>query len=158
MNALVVYDSAYSNTEKIASVITDALASTLSVTLRKVQEVSQEDISRYDIVYIGSPTQGGKPTEPITAFLANLPGEAWKEKVWAVFDTRFAIDAHGIGLKLLMKTIGFAAPKIATQIKQSGGKLATEPKGFIVTDKKGPLADGELENAASWAISAIHGS
>jgi hypothetical protein len=71
----------------------------------------------------------------------------------AVFDTRFAKNAHGIGLRLLMNTIGFAAEKMARALQQKGGRPLVEPAGFIVKDKEGPLKKGELERAVAWTHS-----
>lgn len=49
-----------------------------------------------------------------------------------------------------MGLIGYAAPKILSVLESKGGKRAAEPVGFIVTDKKGPLTEGELERARAW--------
>jgi hypothetical protein len=34
---------------------------------------------------------------------------------------------------------------------RKGGNLLVEPEGFFVEKTKGPLKEGELERAASWA-------
>ncbi|KKR94701.1 MAG: Flavodoxin, partial [Candidatus Roizmanbacteria bacterium GW2011_GWA1_41_13] len=69
----------------------------------------------------------------------------------SAFDTRFAKDEHGFGLKVLMNTIGFAAEKIAKSLQNKGGTLVVPAEGFIVTGREGPLKKGELERAAEWA-------
>jgi hypothetical protein len=50
-----------------------------------------------------------------------------------------------------MKVIDFAAPRIAKTLVAKGGQLATDPEGFIVIGKQGPLKEGELERALQWA-------
>jgi hypothetical protein len=54
-----------------------------------------------------------------------------------------------------MKVIGYAAPRISSGLQAKGGRLAAAPEGFIVEDKEGPLKQGELERAASWARSLV---
>jgi hypothetical protein len=70
----------------------------------------------------------------------------------AAFDTRFKADElDSAGLRVLVKTGGYAAKRIATQLKKAGGKLIAQPEGFYVEDIEGPLKPGELERAADWA-------
>lgn len=93
--------------------------------------------------------------------MKSIPAEGLKGVRVAVFDTRFAVSEHGLGLKLLMKTIGFAADKLARQLTTLGGELVVPAEGFIVQDKKGPLAKGELERAGVWGgeiakVSGLH--
>jgi flavodoxin len=150
MKALVVYDSAYGNTEKIAK----ALA--MSITPAEIAEVVQaseeptSELESVDLLIVGSPTQGGRPTKPIQQYIKTLPSHALNGKHVAAFDTRFAMSSQGLGLRLVMKTIGFAAARIASGLQAKGGILVSRPEGFIVTDKEGPLKQGELERAAKW--------
>jgi hypothetical protein len=51
----------------------------------------------------------------------------------------------------VVKTGGYAAKRIANQLKRAGGSLIAPPEGFYVEDTEGPLKDGELERAANWA-------
>ena len=96
-----------------------------------------------DLLVIGSPTYGGKATEPIQDFLSKMPEGAIKGMKVAAFDTRLT--------GTFVKIFGFAAEKIADRMTEKGGSLASTPEGFFVTGKKGPLKEGELERAASWA-------
>jgi len=52
---------------------------------------------------------------------------------------------------ILEKVFGYAAKPITEKLQKKGGDLAIPPEGFIVKDSKGPLKDGELERAESWA-------
>lgn len=61
----------------------------------------------------------------------------------AAFDTRLSTKLVGI--------FGYAADKIATNLKSNGWTIVFPPKGFFVKGKKGPLLDGELEHAVDWA-------
>jgi flavodoxin I len=150
MKALVLYDSAYGNTEKVANVIAETARLSAEVRSLLVKDINEADISSADVIFIGSPTQGGRPTPGVQEFLHSIQPELLENKNVAVFDTRFAVDDHGLGLKLLMKSIGFAAPKIAASLAKKGTHILGEPIGFIVNDKEGPLADKELDRASAW--------
>ena len=141
MKALVVYDSAYGNTEKIARAIGGASAGEVKVL--RPGEVNPSDLASLDLLIVGSPTQGGRATPAIQEFLSKIPSNALKNVSVASFDTRYSIP--------LGKLIGFAAGPIANSLKDKGGHLAAQPEGFIVKGKEGPLREGELERAALWA-------
>ncbi len=133
MITLVIYESMYGNTEKIAQAIGEAT----SAQVRLSGEVKPSDLTGFDLVFIGSPTHGGWFTEGIRDLLKASP-DLEGVRV-AVFDTR------------TKKSIfGFAAPRIARSLEKNGGKLAAPPEGYIVLGIQGPLLDGELERAAKW--------
>ena len=151
MKTLIIYDSAYGNTGRVALAIAQALSDKYAVQLVRVDEADDAALAGIDLLVVGSPTQGGRPTLPILDFIKRIPSGALQKVQAATFDTRFATQEHGFGLRMLMRTIGFAAPKIATALKAKGASILTEPKGFIVKDKEGPLRDGELDRATHWA-------
>lgn len=141
MRTLVVYDSAYGNTERIARSISDAIGG--EVRFVRASEANPTDVTAIDLLIVGSPTYGGKATQPILDFLAKVPEGAINGMKVAAFDTRLA--------GRFVRVFGFAAEKIAESLKAKGGNLSSTPGGFFVKGKKGPLADGELELAVSWA-------
>jgi len=141
MKALIVYDSAYGNTEKIARAIGGAI--TGEVKVLRPGEVNPSDLQSVDLLIVGSPTQGGRPTPAIQDFLNKIPEPAIKGVNVAAFDTRFSTKLVGI--------FGYAAGKIANSLKRKGGTLILSPEPFFVKGKEGPLKEGELERAADWA-------
>lgn len=147
MNGLVLYDSSYGNTEKLAQVV----AESLDADIRLLKNMRLSDLDKLDLLIVGSPTQGGRPTKAMQEFLKQLPENSLEGIAVAAFDTRFAIKDHGVPLHILMKTIGFAAPRIANILIAKGGKLVVAAKGFIVTGKAGPLQKNEEKQAAKWA-------
>jgi flavodoxin len=140
MKSLVVYDSIYGNTEKIAKSIGDAIAD--DVKLQRAGEVNPSDMESLDLIIIGSPTYGGRPTPLIQGFLKEVDESIVKGVKVAAFDTRFSAK--------WVKIFGFASGKIARSLKRKGGILALSPAGFFVEGTKGPLKEGELERAANW--------
>ena len=145
MKVLVIYDSAYGNTEKIARAIGGAI--TGEVKVLRAGEVNPSELGSLDFLIVGSPTQGGRPTPAVQAFLNNVP--PIKGISVAAFDTR-------VPAKWVM-VFGYAAGRIAGGLKKKGGTLVLPPEGFFVKGTKGPLKDGELERAAAWAKEIVRG-
>ena len=50
-----------------------------------------------------------------------------------------------------MGAIGFAAPNNDKSLRSKGGTQVATPEGFLVKASEGPLKDGELDRAATWA-------
>lgn len=141
MKALIVYDSLYGNTENIAKAIGGAI--TGEVKVLPVGDVNPAELKTMDIIIVGSPTQAGRPMKAMQAFLDKIPDASLKGIKVAAFDTR-------VPSKIVV-IFGYAAGRIADNLKRKGGTLATSPEGFFVTGTKGPLKEGELERAADWA-------
>jgi flavodoxin I len=149
MKALVVYDSVFGNTEQIAQAIGNAFGSQADVATVQVSSVKPEHLAGLELLVVGSPTRGFRPTEAITNFLKNTSINGIKV---AAFDTRFSEDdVESFALRLLIRLGGYAAKRIANRLKKSGGELIAPPEGFFVKDTEGPLKEGELERAADWA-------
>jgi flavodoxin len=141
MKTLIVYDSAYGNTEKIAKAI--GVAITGEVKVLRPGEVNPSELQAVDLLIVGSPTQGGKPTPAIQDFLNKISEPAIKGINVAAFDTRFSTKLAAI--------FGYAAGKIAGSLTKKGGTIVLPPEAFFVKGKEGPLKEGELERAAGWA-------
>ncbi|HRN19546.1 MAG: flavodoxin domain-containing protein [Truepera sp.] len=153
MNALVVYDSQYGNTERLAEAIGEALAPCGVV---RVSKVTPEQLTGLDVLVVGSPTQRFRPTPAVSAFLASVPAAGLRGVRVAAFDTRFSAQrarSMSAVLGFVVRLLGpsaYAATHLAKQLEQRGGTLIAPPEGFRVTDAEGPLEEGELERAASW--------
>jgi flavodoxin I len=141
METLIVFDSKYGNTEKIAKAIYDAVNGNVRVIRASI--ANPAELGAVDLLIVGSPINGGRPTPAIQGFLDGLTEFSVKGKKVAAFDTRFS--------KRWVKVFGFAADKILDNLKSKGGIIASSPEGFFVKGTKGPLKEGELERAAGWA-------
>jgi flavodoxin len=150
-SVLIVYDSFFGNTEKVAIAISDALKEKYNVKYQRAKVTSEADFSDIDLLIMGVPTRGGMPTPDITNLLKTLKPETLKNVDFTTFDTRYESQAKGFALRMLMAMIKYAAEKIAKSLESLGGTLIQLPEGFIVTGQEGPLKDGELERAADWA-------
>ncbi len=149
MKALIVYDSVHGNTEKIAKSISDAI--TGNVKVLRVGEVNPSELESTNLLIVGSPVHAGRPTSAIKKFLSRIPANALRNVGVTSFDTRFSEKDKHVGIRILLKILGYAAGRIAGRLKGKGGHLVAPPEGFIVDDTEGPLKEGELERAANWA-------
>jgi len=149
MKAFIIYDSMYGNTEKIAQAIGDGLTGEVKVV--RVGEVNPSELKSCDLLILGSPVHGGRATPALDEFIKKLPADSLQGISVAAFDTRFESEEQGVGLRLLMSVIRYAAPRLAKALVKKGGILVAEPEGFIVDNKEGPLKQGELERATKWA-------
>ena len=143
MKALIVYDSVYGNTEKIARAIAEAITPSYEVKVLGVGEANPSELASTDLLVIGSPTHAGRPTPAVQDLLNKVAKPALQGINVAAFDTRIQTKLVGV--------FGFAAGRIARNLKKKGGTLIASPVGFFVTGGKGPLKEGELERAAGWA-------
>jgi flavodoxin len=143
MKALIVYDSVYGNTEKIAKAIAEAIAPSGEVKVLRAGEVNPSELASINLLIVGSPTHGGRPVPTVQDFLNKVPELALKSINVAAFDTRLQAK--------LVRVFGNAAGRIASNLKKKGGTLIASPVGFFTTGGKGPLKEGELERAAAWA-------
>ena len=139
MKTLIIYDSLYGNTERLARAIGEAV--TGDVEVARVADTNLSERGSFDLVIVGSPTQGSRPTQAMQEYLGRLPSLG-NVRV-AAFDTRLT--------NKWVRVFGFAAGKVADGLKARGGILVVEPGGFFVEGKEGPLLEGELERARAWA-------
>jgi len=153
MKTLIIYDSMYGNTKQIAKSIGDAI--TGDVKVLRIGEVNPSELESIDLLIVGSPTQGFRPTKLVQTFIDNIPGHTLRGIDVAAFDTRIPASEVRTGLRLLMKLGGYAAKRIADALKKKGGNLVVSPEGFLVKGREGPLKEGELERAANWAKTIV---
>jgi flavodoxin I len=141
MKAMVVYDSVHGNTEAVAKAIGGALSVEAEVV--RASDAAPTELGMLDLLIVGAPTYGGRPTPPVREFLAKVERGALAGLRVAAFDTR--MPARWV------RIFGFAAGKIARRLTRLGGSLAAPAEGFYVEGAEGPLVQGEQERAAAWA-------
>ena len=143
MHTVVIYDSKFGNTEKIAQAIGRGLKPHGDVRVMSTGEAKR--VERPDLLLLGGPTQKRGASPGLREYMETLP-PALRGVPAAAFDTRYR------GSTWLM---GSAAAKAAEAIRKAGGDLVAEPESFFMI-RKGPmerqtLEPGELERAERWA-------
>lgn len=159
MRSVVVCESWFGNTQRVARAVADELARHGESVLVSVadENVSLEGV---DLLVVGAPTHvhgmSSSMSRKSAIEQAGLdvteagPGaRGWLERLSdhagaraAAFDTRIEKPAV---------LTGSAAKGIAKRLHQRGFELVAQPESFFVLDSDGPLKDGELERAAAWA-------
>jgi hypothetical protein len=163
MRAVVVYESMYGNTRKVAEAVAEGLGGADDSVL-SVGDALRQPVLTVDVLVVGAPTHAWGMSRPSTrksamdaaakpdSVLVREPGadgigvREWLEQLqWtagsvAVFDTRIQVP---LGLS------GSAARKIARKLRSSGYRMTAAPESFYVT-RENALVDGELQRAKSW--------
>ncbi|HZT94871.1 MAG TPA: flavodoxin domain-containing protein [Gaiellaceae bacterium] len=157
MRSLVVYESWFGNTRRVAEEIAGGLAQAGEVEVVSVDE-PLPPLADVDLLVVGAPThvhglsgrhsreaaleQGGhgEAGTGVRGWIAGLPNGARGPRA-AAFDTR-------ADKPVLL--VGSAARGIARRLREHGYALAAEPESFFVEGTPGPLEEGELERAAEW--------
>ena len=152
MKILVIYDSFFGNTEKVAQAISQALTPGNTVVTKRVSQVEAADLQGLDWLFLGSPTRAFRPSEDTQAFLKRLGAGDLAGVSAAVFDTR--IDPEDIKpgfLRFIVKKGGYAIKAMAQSLTKKGARLVDAGEGFFVLGSEGPLREGELDRTADWA-------
>ena len=145
MKALMVYDSVYGNTEKVARAIAEAITPPDEVKVLRASEANPSELTSIDLILVGSPTHGGRPTPAVQDLINKVP------KLQGINVAAFYTRAT----TKLARVFGYAAGRIAGYLKRKGGVLIASPEGFFVTGTNGPLKEGELERAEDWVKGII---
>ena len=88
IKGIVVYDTSYGNTKKIAETIADTLKeSGIEVDLFDVKDVKRPSAKDYNFLVLGSPTKFGTMSLAIRFFLGKVKKKEWMNKPFAAFDT-----------------------------------------------------------------------
>lgn len=158
MKALVIYDSQFGNTKKIAQTIAEGLSSEGEVEARHIGDIQADELRGLGVLILGSPTQRFRPTEGTKDFVKAIERDILSNIRVAAFDTRLTeeeIEKTGI-LAFFVRIFGYAAKPIGDRLVKKGGVLILLPEEFYVDGIEGPLLEGELDRARSWGEEINH--
>jgi menaquinone-dependent protoporphyrinogen IX oxidase len=144
MKGIVVYDTSYGNTKKIAETIAETLKeSGIEVDLFDVKNVKKLSGKDYNFLVLGSPTRFGTMSFAIKGFLGKVKSEEWMNKPFAAFDTENPENVE--------KKQGSAAEKIAEKLIDKKMNQLLPVLKALVFEMKGPLKEGEIERTKEYA-------
>lgn len=151
MKALIIYDSVFGNTKRVAQAIGEELsAGHVTTEVLSVKETNTSEIVDFDLIVFGSPTHGGRASSDMKEFFGSIPDESLAGKKIACFDTRSDLSEENIFVRTVVRLLGYAAGRIEGTLRKKGGEPVIEPEGFLVSGREGPLVEGELERAKKW--------
>ncbi len=131
---IVIFDSKFGNTEKIAK----SLASGLELAGFRTDCINARDVRvssfvEYGFIAVGAPTQAFTASKPIKEFLSQLEGaQGLKGKYGFAFDTKFR-----------NRLAGSAAKFIEKKLIELGMEIITPRQSAIVKKTEGPLEERE---------------
>ncbi|NVM19856.1 MAG: flavodoxin family protein [Candidatus Lokiarchaeota archaeon] len=147
MKVLIAYDSKYGNTEKVARLIAEGIASSENneVVVNNVKDVELKKEDSYDLILIGSPNHFGRHIGSVKKFINKLPKSQLRVKAYAVFDTYITSDFEKAVKKMeqqiseMMPDLTKASPGLSIKVEGTG-------------TSKGPIADEELPKCKEFGI------
>ena len=144
MNALVIYHSQYGNTQQVAEVVGQVLQGAGATGTLSAERLTVADLEEADLVVMGTPTHKMNLPQAVRPVFEVLPRRCLKGVPIAAFDTSYKMSAF-----LARFT---AAKKVDKRLRKLGGKRLLPPETFYVEEHhEGPLYDGELDRARTWA-------
>ena len=144
MKGIVVFDTSYGNTRKIAETLAETLKeSGMEADLFSVKNVKKLSTKNYNFLVLGSPTRWGTMSFAVRFFLRKVKSEEWMNKPFAAFDTE---NPENIERKE-----GSAAEKIAEKLRDKQLNQLLPVLKSVVLGWKGPLQEGEIERAKEYA-------
>jgi len=165
MKTVIVFESMFGNTEKLAREMGDGLAAERGqVVLADVRHVRAEDFAGCDLLVLGAPTHAFSLSRPNTRADAVRQGAPesraavglrdWLTSIDDVFGAGFArpvVAVFDTRVEKVQHWPGSAARKTARMLRGHGFEVIDHPTSFYVEDVRGPLVAGERERARAWA-------
>jgi hypothetical protein len=157
MRALVVYESMFGNSAKVAELIAAGLAERGEVTLTDVRESPAP--GGFDLLVLGGPTHAFGMSRPATRADAARQGTirpgAQSAGIREFLDgapslAGVRVTAFDTRMNTAFLPSGSAARKALRRLRGLGGRQIAEPESFRVTSAQGPLAPGEADRARRW--------
>ncbi|MGD2141940.1 MAG: flavodoxin domain-containing protein [Candidatus Bathyarchaeota archaeon] len=147
---IVVYDSNFGNTEKIARALSYGLEEKgVEIDCLRIEKVDVERLSAYDFIAVGGPTQILRTSKPMRIFLKKLRTVDLVGKKGFSFDTRYKSRMNGRHWLLLENS---AARVIEGVLKYKKVKIVRPRCSALVEGRKGPLHDGMEEMFTQMGI------
>jgi hypothetical protein len=163
MKALVMYESMFGNSERVARAVAEGLAEHGEVVVRDVTSSRTGEVpDDVDLLVVGGPThafsmsrlntredairQGagqGLASKGLREWLGGLAPDLHRLPC-AAFDTRISRARH---------LPGSAARSAARALRRRHGRMVVAPESFYVDDVSGPLVIEEVARAREWGRS-----
>ena len=140
--ALIVYESIYGNTERLASAVAGGTTESGDVecVIKKPGEMHTDELALFDTILFSAPNHNQEPARNIMKFMGRATILELDQKIGAIFDT------YTGGNK------GVAASKLEAMVKEEIPciKIVVQSLPARVEDRRGPLSEGEIERARAF--------
>lgn len=156
MRALVVYESMFGNTQKIAEAIAGGLALTMTTDIVEAGSAGRS-LAGVDLLVVGGPTHAfGMSRESTRESAHDRTSGTVVSKAGGIREWIAALDADGTPFATFDTKVerprlpGSAAHAARRHLRRRGLRPVAAATSFHVTGMEGPLADGEEERARRW--------
>jgi hypothetical protein len=157
VKALVVYESMYGNTARIAEAVAEGLSNSMDVEVFEVGS-APADPSRFDLIAVGGPThQFGLSRESSRRQAAEDADEPLISEGIGIREWIGGLGKVKGGAAVTFDTSirkpnlpGSAARGAAKRLRRLGYNLLLPGELFLVEGATGPITDGEVERARHW--------
>ncbi|MEV4175974.1 flavodoxin domain-containing protein [Nonomuraea sp. NPDC049709] len=159
MDALVVYESMYGNTQQIAEAVARGLAAGMAaeaVEVGAAPALVGEDVR---LLVVGGPTHAFSMSRASTRQSAAQQaggalvshGDGVREWLAALRTSSAGLGSAAFDTRIAKPRMpGSAAHGIAGRLRRHGVRAVVPAQSFYVTGTQGPLVEGELERARQW--------
>ncbi|SDL14968.1 Flavodoxin [Cryobacterium psychrotolerans] len=162
MRALVVYESLWGNTEKVARAVAAGLAGIATVDVLN-SDAAPVKVDGYDLVVVGGPTHAFSMTRATTRAEAVKSHSAPHEPARGIREWLNELDRPVTAIPAIAfdtrvdkpRLPGSAAKSAKHELRSLGFETSVKQETFRVHGYEGPLLDGELERARAWADEVI---
>ncbi len=104
--AIIIFDTRYGNTEKIARALESGLKEAgTQTTCMNAREVNPQDLKEFDLIAVGAPTEWRSASESMKAFLGGLKNVNLVGKLGFAFDTKLSRPLSGNAAKLIEREL-----------------------------------------------------
>ncbi|KQY25672.1 hypothetical protein ASD16_07195 [Cellulomonas sp. Root485] len=165
MRALLVYESSFGNTARVAGAVWEGMFSEVQdVSLLEVGAAPTRLPDEVELLVVGAPTQAFGMSRPVTRADAQVQagtadrGPTIGVREWLATLERPGRPVRAATFDTRVRTPhlpGSAAAGASRVLRRTGFDIPTDPETFWVLGVKGPLRDGELERARSWGVSLM---
>lgn len=160
MTTLIVVESAFGNTRRVAEAIAEGIGAQARVV--RADNAPASIPEGVDLLLVGAPTHAFHlPTdssrkEAVNKGAAEVQAAGLAEWI-ATLEARTALRAIAFDTVVkqprVMSALGSASARSARLLRDRGFLRVERGPSFLVTGTAGPLAEGELERARRWGAS-----
>ena len=158
MRAVVVVESMFGNTRQVAEAIADGLRPAVDAEVLDVAVAPEAIDPEVGLVVVGGPTHAFGMSRPSSRAQAlqeagtreGSPDVGMREWIEHLDPLRAGVVTATFDTRMKSRWAGSAAASASKLLRRRGVQTLAPAHSFVVTDKSGPLAAGELDRARAW--------
>lgn len=158
MKVLVVYDTKYGNTQRVAELIAEGLKAVgAEPVVENMKKVNFDAAVGFDAILMGSPNHIGRPTRTFKKFVGKLRKAELKDKSLAAFDTYIGQKDEQEVIQPGGGEFQKALRRMEDHLKEKLPhlKLITPGLSIAVGGMKGPIVEADLPKCKEFGQNLV---